>query len=74
MATEKVLQGVDAEIAKARARLDHGADPMQILETLSVSLTNKLLHPAMQALNGAPSAERAILAESIALLYFGNDR
>ena len=74
MPTETMLRGIDAEIAKARARLDGGADPLRILEMVSVSLTNKLIHPAMQALNAADSAERAILAESIALLYFAGDR
>ena len=74
MPTEKLRRGVDAEVTKARARLEQGRDPLHVLEALSVSLTNKLMHPAMQALNSAGSAERATLAESIAALYFGSDR
>ena len=43
---------VAEEIAKARSRLERGADPLQVLEAFSQSLTNKLLHPAMEALKG----------------------
>jgi glutamyl-tRNA reductase len=39
-----------AEIERARARLEKGADPVLVLEAFSHSLTNKLLHPAIEAL------------------------
>ena len=39
-----------AEIERARTRLEKGADPLGVLEAFSHSLTNKLLHPAIEAL------------------------
>jgi glutamyl-tRNA reductase len=38
------------ELEKAYARLARGADPLQVLEALGHSLTNKLLHPTIEAL------------------------
>ena len=39
-----------AELEKARLQLAKGADPMRVLESFGHSLTNKLLHPAIEAL------------------------
>ena len=44
-----------AEIERARARLEKGADPLGVLEAFSHSLTNKLLHPAIEALKRSAS-------------------
>jgi glutamyl-tRNA reductase len=38
------------ELEKARSRLARGADPVEVLEAFSRSLTNKLLHPAIEAI------------------------
>jgi glutamyl-tRNA reductase len=38
------------ELEKAYSRLARGADPLQVLEALGHSLTNKLLHPTIEAL------------------------
>jgi glutamyl-tRNA reductase len=44
-----------AEIERARTRLEKGADPIGVLEAFSHSLTNKLLHPAIEALKRSAS-------------------
>ncbi len=56
------------ELARAIKRLAKGETPEQVLETLSRSLTNKLIHPPTAALNqahGSDQAERRALVERI---------
>jgi len=50
MPTDELERGLEAEIAKARAQLARGMEPMKVLETFSRTLTNKLLHPTIEAL------------------------
>ena len=46
----------EIELARARAALARGHDPVKVIEALSISLTNKLLHPAMQVVRGVDPA------------------
>ena len=48
-----------AELERARRMLANGADPAQVLDQMSRSLTNKFLHAPSQTLNQAAAAERA---------------
>jgi glutamyl-tRNA reductase len=70
---ESVERCTEAEVAKARTRLASGGDPHEVLEAFAHGLTNKLLHPAMQALKDVREDERPALAASIVVLYFGSD-
>jgi glutamyl-tRNA reductase len=57
------------ELERALRMLARGDAPAQVLEALSQSLTNKLLHPPTQALNEAEGDERRALAELLARIY-----
>lgn len=63
----------EIELARARKRLAHGEDPLEVLEALGIGLTNKLLHAPMQALNRAGQDERENLARTFEALYLGAD-
>lgn len=53
----------------AMKRLGRGDDPAQVLEALSVQLTNKLLHPPTVALNQTRGGEREQLIDTLSRLY-----
>ena len=57
------------EIERARRALANGASAEQALEALARSLTNKLLHAPMAALNAAGDAERAELIALLERIY-----
>jgi len=57
------------ELERALRLLHKGEDPKQVLEALSQSLTNKLLHGPTQALNESSGEERRALAELLERLY-----
>lgn len=57
------------EVDHALRRLARGEPAEQVLEALSHSLTNKLLHAPTQALNQAEGAERATIARLITRLH-----
>jgi glutamyl-tRNA reductase len=57
------------EIEKATRALAAGSDPQMVLEALSRTLTNKLLHSPTHALNHATSEEREHIAKLISQLY-----
>ena len=59
----------DIALAAARKRLARGEDPVQVMEALTVSLANRLLHPPMRALNHAATSRNEELARSLASLY-----
>jgi glutamyl-tRNA reductase len=58
-----------AELERAMKMLSRGDDPAAVLETLSQSLTNKLIHGPTHALNRASSEERATLVELLGGFY-----
>jgi glutamyl-tRNA reductase len=49
--------------------LQRGDDPAQVLDVLSRSLTNKLIHGPTQALNQAEGDERNEISELIARVF-----
>lgn len=57
------------ELEKAHKSLQRGDDPQAVLEALSRSLMNKLLHEPSHALNHAPESERDHLARLVSRLY-----
>ena len=57
------------ELERAMRMLAKGADPLQVLESLSVGLTNKFLHVPSHALNHASSSERDELVDLVNRLY-----
>ncbi len=57
------------EIEKATRALASGSDPQMVIEALSRTLTNKLLHAPTRALNYATSEEREQIAKIISQLY-----
>ncbi len=57
------------ELARANKLLEKGEDPKKVIEVLSNSLTNKLLHAPSSALNHAAADEREELVELINRLY-----
>ena len=57
------------EIEKATRALAHGSDPQMVLEALSRTLTNKLMHAPTHALNYANHEEREQFAKLISQLY-----
>jgi len=57
------------ELERALRRLERGDDPAGVLEALSQSLTNKLLHAPTQALNEAAGQEGRALGETISRLF-----
>ena len=59
----------EIELARARARLERGEDPAEVLEGLARGLANKFLHHPSQALSRAADGEREALARAIEVLY-----
>ena len=55
----------EIELARARKRLARGDDAMAVMEALAASLTGKLLHPAMHALNRSDAEGREALMRSL---------
>ena len=49
-------------LARARRRLARGEDPLAVLETLGIALTNKLLHAPLQGLKQTPAACEGLAA------------
>ncbi|KMQ80024.1 Glutamyl-tRNA reductase [Candidatus Burkholderia pumila] len=58
-----------AEVERARKLLARGDDPAAVLEALSQSLTNKLIHGPTHALNRASSEERGQLIDLMSCFY-----
>jgi glutamyl-tRNA reductase len=58
-----------AELERAQKMLARGDDPAAVLEALSQSLTNKLIHGPTHALNRASGAERGTLIELLSGVY-----
>lgn len=61
----------EIELARARKRLARGDDPMEVMEALSRSLANKLLHPAMGAMQRATREDQPELANALERLFLG---
>jgi glutamyl-tRNA reductase len=57
------------ELEHAHKMLQRGDDPAQVLDVLSRSLTNKLIHGPTQALNQAEGDERNEISELIARVF-----
>ena len=57
------------EVEHALKLLQRGDDPVQVLESLSKGLTNKLLHPPTEALNLAEGPDRAEIAQAVARIW-----
>jgi glutamyl-tRNA reductase len=60
------------ELDRAQRRLAAGEDPQRVLDELSRSLTNKLMHPPTHALNQATDDEREALTATLSRLYHFN--
>lgn len=58
-----------AELERAQKMLARGDDPSAVLEALSQSLTNKLIHGPTHALNRASSEDRTALVELLGGVY-----
>lgn len=58
-----------AELERAHKMLARGDDPAAVLEAMSLSLTNKLIHGPTHALNRASSDDRATLVELLGGVY-----
>jgi len=58
-----------AELERAIKALERGDDVRKVLERMSESLTNKLMHPPTHALNSAADADREELSRLISRLY-----
>jgi glutamyl-tRNA reductase len=58
-----------AELERAHKMLARGDDPAIVLDVLSQSLTNKLLHGPTHALNHTGGERRCLLVEAIRALY-----
>ena len=58
-----------AELERARKMLARGDDPSAVLEALSRSLTDKLIHPPTHALTSASANERYLLKEIVGRWY-----
>jgi glutamyl-tRNA reductase len=58
-----------AEVERALKMLARGDDPAVVLEAMSQSLTNKLIHGPTHALNRASSSERSTLIELLGGVY-----
>ncbi len=57
------------EVERAIRRLSRGESPEQVLETLSQTLTNKLLHPPTQALHHVQGEDRDELVKLLERVY-----
>ncbi len=66
---EQAAQTQSAELAKALKELRAGADPEQVLESLSRNLTNKLIHAPTVGLRRASAEGRADVLEALKSLY-----
>lgn len=62
------------EIARARQRIERGADIADVLEGLSRGLTQKLLHGVFKEINGAAGEDRARLAQVFARAFLRPER
>jgi glutamyl-tRNA reductase len=60
------------ELENALKALARGSDPAQVLEALSKSITNKLMHPPTQALNAADGHDRNVVAGVLSRIYHLN--
>lgn len=61
------------ELERAGKLLAKGEDPAAVLESLSLSLTNKLLHPPLAALNQAEASQHGELIDAVRRLYHLHD-
>ncbi|MGQ5522593.1 glutamyl-tRNA reductase [Chitinimonas sp. PSY-7] len=61
------------ELERANKLLAKGEDPAAVLESLSLSLSNKLLHAPLAALNQANSGHHANLIDTVRHLYHLHD-
>jgi glutamyl-tRNA reductase len=57
------------ELDRALRMLARGEDPAKVLDALSQSLANKLMHAPTQALNEAAGADQRTLAETLARVF-----
>jgi glutamyl-tRNA reductase len=57
------------ELERALKALERGEDARLVLERMSESLTNKLIHPPTHALNSASDSEREALVQMLSRLY-----
>lgn len=57
------------EVERARRMLQNGDDPAKVLEVMSQSLTNKLLHHPLKALKDSAVDERKTVAELVQDMY-----
>jgi glutamyl-tRNA reductase len=57
------------ELARARKRLARGEDVDAVLQALARGLTQKALHPALQALNSTDAAQRESHTQAVAQLF-----
>jgi glutamyl-tRNA reductase len=62
------------EVDRAVRRLEQGESPERVLEHLSQSLTNKLLHPPTHALHHAQEADREQLVRLLERVYLIRSR
>ncbi|MCA6218854.1 glutamyl-tRNA reductase [Ideonella sp. B7] len=60
------------EIARARRLLARGGDVDEVLEALSRSLTQKILHGALAELNAAEGEQRQLTAEAVSRMFLRN--
>jgi glutamyl-tRNA reductase len=59
----------DGELQRALKALEQGKSAAEVLDALSRTLTNKLMHPPTAALSQATPDERAQTAQLIQTLY-----
>jgi glutamyl-tRNA reductase len=57
------------ELERALRRLNRGESPAEVLEALSQTLTNKLLHPPTHALHQVQESEREELVKLLERVY-----
>ena len=62
------------EVERALRRLARGEPPEEVLEGLSRSLTNKLLHPPTHALHDAQEGDREQLLKLLERIYLSRGR
>jgi glutamyl-tRNA reductase len=61
------------ELERAAKLLAKGEQPLAVLESLSLALTNKLLHPPLAALNQGEGAGHLTLVDAVRRLYHLHD-
>ncbi|HEY9104834.1 glutamyl-tRNA reductase [Chitinimonas sp.] len=61
------------ELERAMKLLAKGEDPAAVLESLSLTLSNKFLHAPMAALNQADTSQHGTLVETVRRLYHLHD-